>query len=91
MDDMFSLWDINRQEIEQFDEQDQINELSVKKVTFLGTIACTMAHVTPSDVCVRLSARRYPEHPILLVICPLISLISSHMKELKSYGISAAY
>ena len=44
------------------------------------------------DVCARLSSHGfdYPENPILLVICPLLSLISSHMNELEAHGISAA-
>ena len=44
------------------------------------------------DICRRLAASgfKYPESPILLVICPLVSLITSHTKELESHGISSA-
>ena len=44
------------------------------------------------DVCRRLAACgfKYPESPIVLGICPLVSLITSHTKELESHGISSA-
>ena len=48
---------------------------------------------TVPDICSRLNKRgfQYPENPILLVICPLVSLVESHMEELKARQISAAY
>lgn len=43
------------------------------------------------DICTRLNALNlpYPSAPILLVVCPLNSLIDSHLKELQKRGISA--
>ena len=32
----------------------------------------------------------YPEKPIIVLICPLVSLINSHIQELRSRGFSAA-
>jgi hypothetical protein len=31
----------------------------------------------------------YPEKPIIVVVCPINALITSHLKELTSFGISA--
>ena len=47
--------------------------------------------VIPS-ICSMLAARGldYPEKPITVVICPLVSLINSHIQELRSHGFSAA-
>ena len=45
------------------------------------------------DLCRSLNAlnySQYPEKAILLVICPLNSLIQSHLKEVDKYGISAS-
>ncbi len=48
--------------------------------------------IIPS-ICSRMAAcgLNYPENPILLVISPLVSLISSHIRELKAHGISCAW
>ena len=47
--------------------------------------------VIPS-ICSILATRglNYPEKPIIVVICPLVSLINSHIQELRSRGFSAA-
>ena len=47
--------------------------------------------VIPS-ICSMLAARGfdYPEKPIIVVICPLVSLINSHIQELRSREFSAA-
>ncbi|XP_022794673.1 uncharacterized protein LOC111333389 isoform X2 [Stylophora pistillata] len=44
------------------------------------------------DLCRQLSVRgySYPTNPIIMVICPLKSLIESHIRELQSYGLTAA-
>ena len=43
------------------------------------------------DVCKYLSLRgySYPRHAIILVVCPLKSLVDSHIRELRNRGISA--
>ena len=45
------------------------------------------------DMCSRLNRRgySYPSNAILLVICPLVSLVESQMKELEKRQISSAY
>ena len=44
------------------------------------------------DVCkyLCLSGYSYPPHAIILVVCPLKSLVDSHLRELRNRGISAA-
>ena len=44
------------------------------------------------DVCkyLCLSGYSYPHHAIILVVCPLKSLVDSHLRELRNRGISAA-
>ena len=44
------------------------------------------------DVCkyLCLSDYSYPHHVIILVVCPLKSLVDSHLPELQNRGISAA-
>ena len=44
------------------------------------------------DVCkyLCLSGYSYPHHAIILVVCPLKSLVNSHIHELRNRGISAA-
>ena len=43
------------------------------------------------DVCKYLSLRgySYPRHAIILVICPLKSLVDSHIRELRNRGLAA--
>lgn len=43
------------------------------------------------DICIRLNALKYhyPSEPTLLVVCPLNSLVDSHLAELAKLGISA--
>ena len=43
------------------------------------------------DVCkyLCLSGYSYPHHAIILVVCPLKSLVDSHIRELRNRGISA--
>ena len=43
------------------------------------------------DVCKYLSLRgySYPRHAIILVVCPLKSLVDSHIRELRNRGVSA--
>ena len=43
------------------------------------------------DVCKYLSLRGYlyPRHAIILVVCPLKSLVDSHIRELRNRGVSA--
>ena len=43
------------------------------------------------DVCKELSLRgyAYPRHAIVLVVCPLKSLVESHIRELEKRGLSA--
>ena len=42
------------------------------------------------DVCkyLCLSGYSYPHHAIILVVCPLKSLVDSHLRELRNRGIS---
>ena len=44
------------------------------------------------DVCkyLCLSGYSYPHHAIILVVCPLKSLVDSHLRELRNRGISSA-
>ncbi|CAH3109634.1 unnamed protein product, partial [Porites lobata] len=43
------------------------------------------------SVCKYLSLRgySYPRHAIILVVCPLKSLVDSHIRELRTRGVSA--
>ena len=44
------------------------------------------------DICkyLYLSGYSYPHYAIILVVCPLMSLVDSHIRELRNQGISAA-
>ena len=69
-----------------------INRKDVLAILPTGHHGKSMISQLLPDICkyLYLSGYLYPHHAIILVVCPLKSLVDSHIRELRNRGISAA-